>query len=47
MGEISAACFYDRCDECEVGTCTDHCHQDQTYDLIYGWVDEEENDDAA
>jgi len=42
MPEISSACFYDRCDECEDGTCGDHCHVDQTYDLISGWVDDEE-----
>lgn len=27
MAEISASCFYDRCDECDVGTCSDHCHR--------------------
>jgi len=47
MAHLSAECFYDQCGECRDGTCGDHCHEDEEFDLITGaWVtvDEEESD---
>jgi len=41
--DLSEQCFYDDCDECNWPDCQDDCHHGEYYDLLNGWVDDDDD----
>lgn len=46
-GELSDACFWDLCRDCQWAACTCKCHRDQVWDWGDGWRDRDDEEDGA